>query len=236
MFIPLSDDAPHARERPPHVTYGIIAANIVVFLMMLTLAPGEQQAFALTWGVVPGVVTGLFPSDAMHRVAPFLTYMFLHGGWSHIIFNMLFLWIFGDDVEDAMGPGKFALFYGLCGVAGAMVYVFFAASPGAPLVGASGAIAGVMAAYMMIRPCARVKVLFLIIILNIRAIWLIAVWALTQVTNVLEPTAINATTAWWAHIGGFLAGAALVAPFKKPGVRLFQCRKTYAGPWGSARA
>lgn len=234
VFIPLSDDAPHSNDRPV-VTQALMAITIAVFVWRLAAGGPDDLRFDLHWGVVPRVATGETGADPFNRFAPFVTYMFLHGGWAHLLVNMLFLWIFGDDVEHATGRGRFLALYLLSGVAGGALHVAFAQHAGAPLVGASGAIAGVMGAYLMIRPCASIRVLVFVVVMRIRAMWVIAVWALLQVFHAFASA--QEATAWWAHIGGFLAGAALIPLLKRKDVRLLECmpRDTFVDPWKFTR-
>ena len=230
VLIPLYDDAPAERRTQPYVTYAIIALNIAVFLWRASASGGEDIVFDRHWGVVPQAVFG-GGGDVVHRFGPLIFYMFLHGGFAHIAGHMLFLWIFGDDIEDALGHVRFALFYLACGIVGALVYCYFSDLREAPLVGASGAIAGVMGAYLMIRPCAHVHVLVLIRVVAIRAMWVILFWSMLQVWHVFAGSGGN--TAWWAHIGGLVTGAALIALWRKPHVGLFDCvdQKTFVSPW-----
>ncbi len=234
VLIPLSDDAPHARRETPYVTYALIALNALVFLWRQSASLGEDIAFERHWGVTPALMFGQNGLDVFHRYAPLVTYMFLHGGWAHILGNMLFLWIFGDDIEDALGHVRFVAFYLMCGVAGALLYSAFATHPEAPLVGASGAIAGVMGAYLMIRPCAHVRVLVFVRIVAIRAMYVILAWAALQVWHVLTPG--EGAVAWWAHIGGLLMGVALIPFMRQPGVQLWECvqQRTFVSPWDAS--
>ncbi len=235
VLIPLSDDAPTARAAPPIVTYAIVALNILVFVWRLSVGGTADIPFERRWGVVPDIVFASQGGDALQHFFPLLTYMFLHGGFAHIFGNMLFLWIFGDNIEDAVGHARFVLFYLACGVVAALVYCQFSSMPDEPLIGASGAIAGVMAAYLMIRPCAHVRVLVFIRVVPVRAMWVILMWSALQVWHVLTPDAGN--TAWWAHIGGLAAGAALIVVLRRPGVRLLDCveQTTFVSPWSDAR-
>jgi membrane associated rhomboid family serine protease len=173
-----------------------------------------------------------------------VTYMFLHGGWLHVLLNMLFLWVFADNIEDALGHGRFVVFYFLCGIAGGAAHVWAAPQSNIPLVGASGAIAGVIAAYMMLRPCARITVLiFGFIPIRLAAVWVLGFWALTQVWHVF--TLERSETAWWAHVGGLAAGAILITVIRPAGVILFECvrpqdaiiatESSSPGPWGVRR-
>src|SRR6516165_6606480 len=157
VIIPLYDEDPLERKMTPFVTYGLIAINFAVFLFELTLTPTANANFIRTFGLIPAALRDLWPPGVFPPVLTFLTYPFLHAGWIHIGGNMLFLWVFGDNVEDAVGHGRFVLFYALCGVAGGVAYVLSVPTSMAPLEGASGAIAGVVAAYLMLRPCARIE-------------------------------------------------------------------------------
>jgi membrane associated rhomboid family serine protease len=160
---------------------------------------------------------------------------------------MLFLWVFGDNIEDALGHGRYLAFYLLCGMAGGAAHVLALPESNVPLVGASGAIAGVIAAYLMIRPCAKVTVLiFLAIPIRLASYWVLGFWILTQVWHVLSQT--KGDTAWWAHVGGLIAGAVLITIMRRPGVLLFECMRpedvvanaetgaangASRGPWGA---
>ncbi|MFO1168050.1 MAG: rhomboid family intramembrane serine protease [Rhodoblastus sp.] len=231
VLIPLGDDAPHARRDTPYVTYALIALNVAIFIWRQTVSHGEDIVFERHWGVTPALMFGTKELGIVERFYPLFTYMFLHGGWAHLIGNMLFLWIFGDDIEDALGHGRFVAFYLLCGAFGALLYCVFTKHPQAPLVGASGAIAGVMGAYLMIRPCAHVRVLVFIKIVAIRAMYVILAWAALQIWHVITPA--DGVVAWWAHIGGMLAGAALIPLMRQPGVQLWECiqQRTFVSPW-----
>ncbi|MDE2362769.1 MAG: rhomboid family intramembrane serine protease [Hyphomicrobiales bacterium] len=230
VLIPLSDDAPTERREPPYVTYALIALNVAVYLFELSYTDAAEASVDLRWGATPDLVFG-GGADFLRRFAPLVTYMFLHGGFAHVFGNMLFLWIFGDDVEDALGHVRYALFYLVCGIAGALVYCAFSEVRSAPLIGASGAIAGVMGAYLMLRPCAHVHVLVFVRVVPIRAMWVILVWTALQVWRVFSPDASN--TAWWAHVGGLVTGAILMAAFRRPHVTLFECveERKFVSPW-----
>ncbi len=219
--LPLSDDAP--RLRFPAMTLALIAANSAAWLF--ELHHGVALA-TLDYGLIPswllrGIREG--PIDlprlgpaVLHQEVPFpwtvLTAMFMHGGWLHIIGNMWFLWIFGDNVEDAMGRFRFLAFYLLCGFGAALAQVLVTPSSAEPMVGASGAIAGVLGAYLLLYPRARVRCIWVLIIfvtfLNIPAWALLGLWFISQFFVPLE-----SGVAWMAHVGGFLAGAGLVRLF-----------------------
>ena len=146
--------------------------------------------------------------------------MFLHGGWMHLIGNMLFLWVFGDNVEDAMGHGRFLVFYLLCGAAGGLAHAFAAPTSEAPLIGASAAVAGTLSAYLILHPRVKLWVLFLgRIPLKLSAMWVIGAWIAFQFFNLF--VALDEETSYWAHIGGLVAGAVLIPFMRRPDVPLF---------------
>jgi len=217
-MIPLKDDIP--TRSFPVVTVGLILLNIVVFLYQSSLSPHRELEFALRFGLVPSVVTRL-PEHAPRSVAPpllsFVTSMFLHGSVIHLGGNMLFLWIFGNNVEDSLGRARFPLFYLLCGLAAAVSQV--AALPGSsqPMVGASGAIAGVLGAYFLLFPRARILTLvpfFFVYLVRLPAFVVLGMWFLFQVLySAMSSGDSQGGVAWYAHIGGFLAGMVLLGLF-----------------------
>ena len=238
-MLPLRDTIP-SRHRPV-ATYVIIGINVAVFLFTLRLSGQDLFTVFHLFGVVPRRFTD--PAWSAHigypqgAFWPFLTSMFLHGGWFHLITNMWILWIFGDNVEDRMGPFRFVVFYVLCGIASAFVHTATNAGSSAPVVGASGAIAGVLAAYVLLYPMAQVLCVVLLIFypifFEIPAFVFIVFWFIVQVVSgafsLLAPGPVSGI-AWWAHIGGFLTGL-LLAPlffrrhrhhhqrFPQPGLR-----------------
>jgi membrane associated rhomboid family serine protease len=235
MVLPLHDDNPTSSR--PYVTIGVIIACVLVYVvhhLLLPHAATEQLVYSL--GVIPGVLTGreAMPPEIALLPAPatIFTSMFLHAGFWHMAGNMWFLWIFGNNVEDAMGHVRFVLFYLLCGVAAVFSQVL--PNPGSivPMVGASGAISGVLGAYMLLFPRARVllglPVGFLIIQLGRwPAVWVLAAWfALQLVMGSLSAAQIPGRTeggiAFGAHIGGFVAGLLLVGLFKRRDVPLWR--------------
>ena len=216
MFVPLHDDTPLKVIRFQFVTLAIIVGNVIIFLMTGAFQSDQVLADVATgFGVVPSELTHAFPQNIPYSPIPepltFLTYMFLHAGWMHLISNMLFLWVFADNVEDAFGYFAFALFYLLCGIFGALAHVLMTPNSSAPLIGASGAVSGVIGAYVLLYPKARVWILlFFRIPLRISAVWVLGGWFLLQVFNVLMAEKNNdLEVAWWAHIGGFIAGIAI---------------------------
>src|SRR5215472_5075330 len=221
MVFPLYDDNPFKLPVKPVVTWSLIAANFVVFFIELGSSDAATNAMVQDFGVTPAVLVGNAPSPGGVPALTLLTYMFLHAGWAHILGNMIFLEVFGDDIEEALGRLRFLLFYLACGVVGGLVFV--ASSPGfqGPLIGASGAISGVVIAYVMFRPCAKVTVLFGIIPLRIRSFWVIGAFVVTQLLNL--KAAGDTDVAYWAHFGGMIAGGVLFPLMRRPGVQLFEC-------------
>jgi membrane associated rhomboid family serine protease len=231
MVLPLYDDNPFKLPVKPIVTWLLILANILMFLAALGAGDAEGEAIATAFGVTPtALLGGVTPAP----VLTLLTYMFIHADVGHIFGNMIFLWVFGDDVEEALGRLRFLLFYLLCGVIGALVFVASDPTFDGPLIGASGAISGVVIAYVMWRPCAKVTVLVSVIPMRISAFWVIGAFALTQLWN-LEATG-KSDVAYWCHLGGMLAGAALFPLMRLPGVQLFECVRMPHYPAGSAGA
>lgn len=228
MFIPVYDQNPLRSIQFQAVTTSLILANIVVFILQVTILPDQViLGFALvphdllSFGALgpSGLVTPGSEIGIPERLT-LVSYMFFHGDILHLAGNMLFLWVFGDNVEDALGHFKFLIFYLLCGVVGGLVHVLMMPSSEMPLIGASGAVAGVIAAYLMLHPRVRVWVLiFRFIPIRISAAFALGAWILTQFVMVLLPQA--GPVAWWAHVGGILAGAILVTVMRRPGVPLF---------------
>ncbi|XDZ64642.1 rhomboid family intramembrane serine protease [Alphaproteobacteria bacterium LSUCC0684] len=227
FFLPLFDDNP--TSRPPLVTWMIMALCILIFLIQATQPERGQYEILLRYATIPAIVTGeAFLPDALRSIPSWATLVsstFLHGGWMHLGGNMLYLWIFADNVEDRMGPVRFLLFYLICGVAASLAHVMVDPASTTPLVGASGAIAGVLAAYLLMFPRAKVRVIMVILIfirwIYIPAFVVLGVWVLLQF--VAAPSSLagdGGGTAYFAHIGGFLAGLVLTPFFKKKGVVL----------------
>ena len=229
MFVPIGDDNPLKSIRFQYVTVALIAANLLAFLF--ETLPLSTDAVLASFAVVPqellqvniiggGVAPGSGDSIAVPERATLLSYMFLHGDVMHLIGNMLFLWVFGDNVEDALGHFRFLFFYLACGVAAALAHTMMLPESADALIGASGAVSGVIAAYLMLHPRVGVWVLALKVIpLRITAAWALGAWIVFQLVMVALPQ--SGPTAWWAHIGGLLAGALLVLVLRRPGVPLF---------------
>jgi membrane associated rhomboid family serine protease len=222
-MIPIRDDAP--RYSTPWVNYFLIALNTLVFLFELTLDPRSLNAFVFSFGMVPAHVTQALQRGAYAPgLLPVMTSMFMHAGWLHIIFNMWFLWIFGDNVEDSLGHFPYLIFYFLSGLGAALVHILFNWGSRVPSVGASGAIAGIMGAYFVLFPSARVLTLvpFFFIFFTWLPAWLIlGYWFVLQflsgAATSLSPVgqAASGGIAVWAHVGGFLTGVVMVKLFPR---------------------
>ncbi len=206
MFIPLRDDNP--TRRTPYVTLALIAANFLVFAFGAFSSAG-LQGNALRFGAIPYEVTHFRSLDAALRVPPLLalvTSLFVHGGLFHLLGNMLYLWIFGNNVEDTLGRVRFTLFYFACGLAAGLTQVAATPASRVPMIGASGAIAGVLGAYWLLFPGARVDTLVLVFIVPLPAGLVLGLWLVLQVLNI----GLGGGVAWFAHVGGFLTGMALI--------------------------
>jgi membrane associated rhomboid family serine protease len=193
------------------VTGGLIAVNVIVFLYQATLSYYRLNQFVMSWGIVP---------DDLHLIS-LLTSMFLHGGWLHLLGNMLFLWVFGRNIEDLIGGGRFLIFYILCGLAAAVVQVLANPYSQVPTIGASGAIAGVMGAYLIKFPRSQIDTLAILFIfitrIAIPAPFYLLFWFAMQFLNGYESIGDRSYTgggvAWFAHIGGFIAGMLVIKLF-----------------------
>lgn len=208
-MIPISDELPS--RRVPVITYGLIAINVVVFLFELMLGPNVDSLY-MTLGAVPARVT----DPVNHPLAglTLFTSIFIHGGWAHLLGNMLYLWIFGDNVEDILGRVGYTIIYIAAGVAAGLMQIFVAPSSPVPAIGASGAIAGILAIYLVLFPRAPVRVLipffYMIRIVRMPAMIVLGMWFIIQLFNgVMSLGTMSVATggvAWFAHIGGFLSG------------------------------
>ena len=236
MFVPVYDINPLRRIKFQYVNVALIAINVVVFLIFQErdIFSGNdcgQVMFSKAFGIIPlqllgtpvsfqDCPDGAFGAYSVPAPLTLLTYMFLHGSIWHLAGNMLFLWVFGDNVEDALGHVRYLIFYLLCGIAGGLLYFATQLHSTAPLIGASGAIAGVVAAYVILSPHVHLWVLVLRIIpLQLPAYWAIGAWIGMNV--VFAVINIDSSVAWWAHIGGLIAGAVLVIFMRQRGVPLF---------------
>jgi membrane associated rhomboid family serine protease len=217
-MIPLRDTIPSSS--PPVMTLALIGVNVLIFLYELQLGPFLDR-FLVAYGFVPAVYFHYAYSEPWNlpaRFLPMFTSMFLHGGWLHLIGNMWTLWIFGDNVEDRLGKGRFLLYYLVCGLAAAYFHYLTGPRSGIPVVGASGAIAGIMGGYFVLFPHARIitllPIFIFIQIVTLPAVVFLAFWFFAQLFNGMVATAarFGGGVAWWAHVGGFLAGALMVLP------------------------
>ncbi|HEX9627928.1 MAG TPA: rhomboid family intramembrane serine protease [Acidiferrobacterales bacterium] len=226
-MIPLHDDNP--TQITPYLTIGLIVACALVFFWQLSLGAAEERMiYAL--GMIPAVLFDIRQLPPEISVVPpaatLFTSMFLHGGWMHLIGNLLYLWIFGNNIEEAMGRVRFIVFYLVCGVAAALAQALPDPTSVIPMIGASGAISGVLGAYLLLYPHARVLVGipfgFYIHTTMIKAGWVLGFWFVFQLISSVLASGTGGGVAWGAHIGGFVAGMILVPLFKRRGVRLFQ--------------
>ena len=244
MF-PISDDNP--RIGTPYVTWSVIGACVLVFFWQVSLGASGGEIAIYEFGMIPARLLGTAALDPELTAVPawstVFTSMFMHGGWLHLGFNMLFLWIFGDNVEDCMGHARYLIFYLVCGVAAALAQAFVSPGSTIPMVGASGAISGVLGAYLLLHPRATVRtVIFLgifVTMMHLPALIVLGLWFLMQLVSATFSNSGEAGVAFWAHVGGFVAGMALVPLFKKRDVELFQPPRYRAfqverqrGPWG----
>lgn len=230
MF-PIRDDNPHFLT--PYVTYGIISLNVIAWGLVQGLGSEPTLSGSVcNLGLVPGELLQTVPAGTRFQVGPnsvcvlgdtstwytAITSMFLHGGWFHIISNMWFLWIFGNNVEDSMGHGRFAIFYLLCGLSAAALQIASNPESAIPMVGASGAIGGIMGAYVLLYPRVHVHILiffgFFFTTIAVPAYVMLGYWFLLQMVGGLGTLSTQGGVAFWAHIGGFLAGAMLILVFR----------------------
>ena len=239
-MIPIRDENPTLRR--PIATYILIAMNLIVWAVVQGFGLTEPMAYSLcNYALIPGDLLGTIQSgtqialgdgwvcqlDGDGELSSLISSMFLHGSWLHIGGNMLFLWVFGDNVEDVMGPGRFFLFYLLCGLAAASAQILQDTSSAVPMVGASGAIGGIMGAYAILFPRARVHLLiilfFYVTTVSVPAILMLGYWFLLQLLSGVGTLGQGGGgVAFWAHIGGFVAGVVLIMLFRRP--ELMQAR------------
>ncbi len=223
-MIPFRDDVP--AKRYPVVTVLLILANVAVFGYELSLPAAELDQLIHQFGIVPATVRSLEGPPSMVALSlpvSLLTAMFLHGGFLHLVGNMWYLWIFGDNVEDRVGPVRFLVFYLTCGVIAGIAHIAVNSESAIPSIGASGAVAGVLGAYLVSFPFARILTLVPLLliwpIVELPAVLVLGFWFLVQLLNGTAAIAATSETlggvAWWAHIGGFLAGVLLIGLFAR---------------------
>ena len=239
-MIPLKDDNP--TKGKPIVSYAILFFCVIIFLAQLSLDDIELREFTYSYGLIPSVLMGIdqLPTD-LYKISPvgtIFTSMFMHGGWMHLIGNMLYLWIFADNIEDDLGTLNFVIFYILSGIGAAMSQVLVDVNSQIPMIGASGAIGGVLGGYLINYPNARVLVLipfgFFSQLIKIRALYVLGFWFILQFIN----SAINSSdaggVAYAAHIGGFITGIILILFFNRKDRKKMPIKKNKnikKGPW-----
>ncbi len=223
-MLPIGDEREAGAGRPI-LTWALVALNVAVFLLEVARPAGALQAFVTAWGVVPreySVGRDLAPLIPVPFWSTLLTSMFLHGGWMHLGGNMLYLWIFGDNLEHRMGHARFLVFYLLCGLAAGAAHIAFNSGSAVPTVGASGAISGVLGGYLLLFPKNRVRVLTRGGVMAVPAMYVLGFWIFIQFINSAGSMANTSETgsgggvAYLAHVGGFVAGLALVKLFARP--------------------
>lgn len=233
-FLPLKDFNPLKVIRFQHVTVGFIGLCVAAFAWQLSLGPEGGTRLVYGLGMIPAVLVGgqqLHPDLVLVPAElTLLTSLFLHGDVLHLGGNMLYLWVFGDNVEDSMGHARFVLFYLLCGLAASAAHVAANPESAVPTIGASGAISGVLGAYLVLHPRTRVLVLWAYLTFRLPAFVVLGMWIALQLLLGLGDSAGEAGVAWWAHIGGFAAGAVLIPLFRFRHVPLFDGAGR-PGPW-----
>lgn len=234
-MIPIRDDAP--RFTTPYVTYIVLALNVLAFIYELTFPGPERNALMFQFGFLPVKISALlsgasqisiqgvlFPVNTESAIVPIFTSMFMHASWLHLLFNMWALWVFGDNIEDYLGHFWYLIFYLAAGIAAAALHTLFNPMSRIPSVGASGAIAGVMGAYLMLFPSARVLTLVPLLIfftfIQLPAWLVLGYWFLVQflsgaATSIAYSSQTSGGIAFWAHVGGFIAGIALIKLFPR---------------------
>ena len=231
MFVPIHDRNPLKSIRFQYVTVGLIVLNTAIYLLFGTTLVFSVQEYLVDFSLIPVEFLGgarLASSGVLWLENPLpvpeqltiASYMFVHGSAVHLLGNMLFLWVFGDNVEDAMGHLRFLMFYLMCGIFAGLLHTAIMRNSDIPVIGASGSVAGIVAAYLMLHPKVKIWVLALWRIpLRISAAWVLGFWVLLQVFSAV--TSSGEGIAWWAHVGGLSAGAVLILFMRRPGVKLF---------------
>ncbi len=217
MFIPLRDENPSGRFA--FVNVGLLFSNVAVFAYQLSLTPHAFKAFVMANAMVPARVSGWVDGHGSFEAAflPLVTSMFLHYGFAHILGNMLFLWIFGDNVEAEFGHLQYLAFYFLCGIGAGLTHIAFNYHSHLPALGASGAISGVMGAYIVLEPRNRILTLIFIFVVRVPAVVVLGLWFAMQFLSGISTlgASVNGGVAVWAHIGGFLLGVLITLAAKK---------------------
>lgn len=202
MFFPVGDDQVH-QGHTPYFSYGFIALNILIYIFQATLDPAAGQAFVMEYGCIPAEI------EAGQDYHTLLTSTFLHGSWMHLIGNMLYMWIFADNIEASIGNKAFPVFYILGGLAAGLCHIYFNSGSGIPAVGASGALSAVMGAYIVMFPKSNIRGYFVFFRVNVPAFIFLGFWFFQQSSSGYASLGdTSGGIAWWAHIGGFVFGVA----------------------------
>jgi rhomboid family protein len=222
MVMPIYDDNPFTQPIKPVVTWLLIAANLAVFLYETGATQLSLDRAIDTFSLTPAALIGDLPARGwVPAFMTLITYQFFHADLTHVLGNMIFLWVFGDDIERALGRLTFLAFYLLSGIIAGLVFVMSVPHSKIELIGASGAISGVIVAYIMLRPCAKVTVLLGIIPLRVSAYWVIGLFVVMQLWNLGKSS--SSEVAYWCHFGGMLAGTFLFPLMKPSHIKLFDC-------------
>jgi membrane associated rhomboid family serine protease len=224
MVMPIWDHSPFRWPKPPYVMWALVIVNFAVFFVEVGFWPDQMDQFDRLAGLVPAALTGSASAAGLPAPLTLITCLFLHGNFMHVFGNMIFLFVFGDDIEEALGHWRFLGFYLACGIGAGLAFVVSDPSSHTDLIGASGAIAGVVAAYLLYRPCVKVTCLLGLIPLRLRAYWIIGFWAIWQVVEAASQEQDG--IAYSAHIGGLITGAVLFYFMRPRGVALFECVET----------
>jgi len=219
VFTPIWDHNPLKWPTPPYVMWALVIINFAVFFYQVSNGQLDQADHVA--GLIPAAFSGGGVPGALPAPITLVTSMFLHANFMHVFGNMLYLFVFGDDIEEVLGHWRFLAFYLACGVGGGLLFVVVDPTATTELIGASGAVAGVISAYLLFRPCAKIWCLLGLIPLHLRAYWIIGSWAILQVVEATN--GVQDGVAYWAHVGGLIAGAVLFVVMRPAGVRLFDC-------------
>jgi membrane associated rhomboid family serine protease len=222
MVVPIYDDNPFGPPVKPVVTWSLIAVNLLIYFYEMGASQLALDRIIDGLSLTPAALMGDVGTRTwVPALVTLVTYQFLHADIAHVLGNMIFLWVFGDDIERMLGRARYLAFYLLCGVIGGLVFVANDPHSSIELIGASGAVAGVVVGYVMLRPCAKITVLIGIIPLRISAYWVVGLFVVSQLWNLGASS--KSEVAYWCHFGGMLAGAVLFPLVKPRAVRLFQC-------------
>jgi membrane associated rhomboid family serine protease len=228
MVMPLWDHSPFRWPTPPYVMWSLIIINFAVFFIQVGTGPDDMGKFDHVAGLVPASFAGGGNPNALPAPLTLITSMFLHANFMHVFGNMIFLFVFGDDIEEVLGHWRFLGFYLACGIGAGLAFVLSNPHSQIEMIGASGAVAGVISAYLLYRPCAKVTCLLGLIPLRLRAYWVIGSWAVWQIFEAASRAQDG--VAYWAHVGGLATGAVLFYLMRPQGVRLFECAEARAVP------